>query len=323
MLQIFKSNQPFIALVIPLICAVLLLPILFMGHEEFYTQNLYNITWIKKSWILYLICLGAISASAMMVNRFLIKSNLYTVKNYIPAILYTVFTSTLILWTGFEWVIVANVFLVLSLMHFFAFFSEISVLNAFFRSGFWLGISVIFMPTFIFFLPAYFFILIQNRTFKIKEWLVLIIGVAFPFIYFLSASLFLDESLFTGFEINISISQYLNEIKAGDWPYITYNILAGLAVLIGLFYFFRSYRKNVKKTLIARNSFLYIIISCIPILGIYLINDSCNGMLGIALPMSCLISFSFFDEDNGAVPSLWFNILVLGILTTSIVYNYF
>ena len=290
MLQIFKSNQPFMSLVIPFIGALILMPLLYRTPEEIWHIQFLNTSWLMHSWVLYLMAVILVSVPAMMTNRFLIKSNLYDAKNFVPAIVYTLIASSFVLFTGVHPVHLAAVFLVHSLLFFFSTYNQIDVMNPHFRAGFWLGLAMLIVPVFGFFLVAYFIVLVRTRTFRFKEWIALPLGMSIPVIYMFSHFFFLNGHLQVPWQFTFSWSQTLLDWNELSISFKTFYIGLIVYAMIGIYFFFQSYSLNDKKMLTAKGSFIYVLLASVFCSVIALIQDNGMGLQSAIIPFSLLFS---------------------------------
>ncbi len=113
---------------------------------------------------------------AMLLSRMVIIHRLSRELSLIPGAVFILYCLTILESQVFDYIIVANLFFLLSLNSLFKLYKKYKPIGTIFNAGFWLGIAVmIYFPYAIFFISLIFG-LINLRNFDYKEFLQLLLG---------------------------------------------------------------------------------------------------------------------------------------------------
>ena len=146
-----------------------------------------------------IICFGI---GAVLISVYTIRQELVEKSNYIPSFLYVFFGAINLSNTLLHPSLVANVFILLSLIYITDTYREEEVLSKIFNGALFTSLATFFYINYAFFILFYFIALLILRAFNWREWLVTLLGLIAPvFVYFS-----------IGYLINIPFLDYLTYV---------------------------------------------------------------------------------------------------------------
>jgi hypothetical protein len=164
-------------------------------------------TGVFLSTLLNIVCLGI---GAVLISYYSIRQEAVEKTNYIPSFLYIFFSAITLNNSLVHPALVANIFILLSLISITDTYREEQVQSKIFNAAFFSSLAMFFYINSAFFIILFFIALLTLRPFSWREWLVSLLGLAAPvFIYCcicylvnLSFSDFFSHvtSLFTNFQ---------------------------------------------------------------------------------------------------------------------------
>lgn len=203
------------------------LPVIILFFLAFITLSLFSINSSKSynySHILYvllkknitstfaitLINLVFLGLGAVLISYYTVRQEVVEKTNYIPSFLYVFFGAITLNNTLLHPSLVANVFILASLIYVTDTYREEHVLSKIFNGALFTSLATFFYINYAFFIIFYFIALMILRPFNWREWLVTILGLIAPvFIYscigYLANITFMDFftyllNLFTNFQ---------------------------------------------------------------------------------------------------------------------------
>lgn len=193
LLKLFKSNQPYVLFLIPLLGVVLWVPSLFLNSNS--GVDVGNTTF-AYNWLFNLLNFSPIVPTIfalllLIVESFLlIRLNFNFIfienKTYLPSVIFLLIGSIISSYQALHPLLIGNLFLLLAINRAFIIDKKRNALKRYFESGFFLGLGAIFYPNLYVFIFIIWLTLIVLRTFNWREWLVSIIGLVTPFLFYLS-----------------------------------------------------------------------------------------------------------------------------------------
>jgi hypothetical protein len=195
------------------------LPVIILFFVAFITLSLFSTTNLRPTNynnILYsllqkhvtgtfsitLINLFFLGLGALLISIYTIRQEVVEKPNYIPSFLYVFFGAITLNNTLLHPSLIANVFILLSLMAITDTYREENVLSKVFNGALFTSLATFFYINYAFFILFYFIALLILRPFNWREWCMTILGLIAPvFIYFC-----------LGYLINIPFTDYLTYI---------------------------------------------------------------------------------------------------------------
>lgn len=244
MLKLFQSYSPFS--VIALLLATLVLKLFWIIHPEGVLVLEHQNAWAliveglqfilgKSNITMTFFAVVNLAGQALFFNRIANDADLFSMKNYLPALSYILFTSLLPEWNYLSASLISNWFLLFSLNGMLKLQSHASPRKIIFNIGFAIACAGMLSLPYLFLLFLLFVALSILRPFKFGEWVIGVLGFLTPF-YFLICILFLTDRLpeiLNWVPHNIElISHFATD---GLKPFICLGF-ALLMLVLGLFY---------------------------------------------------------------------------------------
>lgn len=158
---------------------------------------------ITSTFSITLINLLFLGLGALLISFYTIRQEVVEKSNYIPSFLYVFFGAITLNNTLLHPSLVANVFILLSLISVTETYREENVLSKIFNGALFTSLATFFYINYAFFILFYFIALLILRPFNWREWFIAILGLIAPvFIYFC-----------IGYLINIPFMDYLRYIS--------------------------------------------------------------------------------------------------------------
>lgn len=220
MIKYFSDNKSYILVLIPLfVLGHMLLEhyfptfdVLSVGQENLWKIDFEQFNfYLSKALVLILLCLNAI-----LINFVFNKIEFFNKFVYLPSILYILIVFLFPMSLRFGEDLIAHFFFVLSFYHLLEIHQNEDARNNTFLSGLFLGIASTFLPVYATFIFVIWFGIFTLRPFVMREYILPIVGLLFPFLgvvlvnpdflynYF-SVDSFLDYSQFGNYFIFIPI----------------------------------------------------------------------------------------------------------------------
>lgn len=240
MLKLFRSSSPYS--VIALFAIAIGLKLSFLIHPvqvaPFQDQTIWNFLMSlfglgKGSFGLTFFAIVNIVLQALYLNKTTREFDLFPYDSYLPALSYVLITSLMPEWNYFSAFLVANWFILAILYNLLKLYAQSDVAKSIFNIGAFVSLSAILVFPNILFLLLIFAGLAILRPFKIKEWVMVVLGILTP-VYFLVALLYLTDHILLLSEM-IPISFKLPLIHWHPKVYITLITLI-LLLVSGFFY---------------------------------------------------------------------------------------
>ncbi|MBK9478213.1 MAG: hypothetical protein IPO70_09810 [Bacteroidetes bacterium] len=252
----FKRNSTSSVLVVPGI-ALALWAIGFVHPTAAINKNTMPLfDWLCRATQSYpllqvILALVIVIAEAFLVNHICDKYNILSKKTNLPALLYVVLMSCCKLFLGLHPLLLANLFILLSINRIFSSYHKEEAFAHVFDAGFYIGIaSLFYFPAAILF-PMVWVGLIVIRTFVWREWIISFIGLLLPYL-FITTYYFWYEKLnfFLVDKIFYPSSDAKYSIETEPFSFIA---LAVFLVAFLLLSFFKLTRGLPVNTILSRN----------------------------------------------------------------------
>lgn len=295
MLKIFKSNQPFVNVIVVLITIALGLPIffteptivdanLFRFSEFFNTVN--NTTWLRYIlWCVFTIGIGYYLN--YIVNQYKLVNNNTHVPFIIYVVLQTLFPAALI----FSPIQLITVFILVILHQSNELYNTRKETLKTFNLGFFMGLAAILYLPIGFLMLLVWFIMRYYKPPYWKEYVVSLMGAFVPFVYMLAYYFIFNEFSIDKiyFIETAEISAPTNE----SWSLnqLLFFIVMGLVFLYALWHFVIATQKSVVRVRKYRSVMLLLILGIVLQHFIFLKNTTINAdfFALLSIPLSVII----------------------------------
>ncbi len=145
-------------------------------------------SYLKKIILALIILTGAFLLNFIAVNQEITAKN-----NFIPAFLYTLFANAASTKYIIEPILLANIFLLLSIYYLLNSYRQDHILAVFFNTGLCAGIATFFYAYYLILIPVLFIAMLILRTFVWREWVLLLLGIVTP-LYFYNSITYLSNT---------------------------------------------------------------------------------------------------------------------------------
>lgn len=199
--------------------------------------NLLNLREINKTALLllgFLFVLLHVFLITRLNSRFVLVEN----RNYLPAILYIIFTGTLNQIKYFNPILISNTFLIIAFWNLLSSYKKDKAFDSIFNIGFWIAVGSLFYSGLIYILPTFILGLFVLRTFNWREYFILLLGFSSPVFIIFSYLYLLDMpylDTLNQFMEYFNLKQDFSFLTLGN---ITYFSLFILLVLVSMFHLF-------------------------------------------------------------------------------------
>lgn len=177
-----------------------------------------------------LVCL---ITGAYLISYLCIKQEISDKQNLLPGFVFILFSSLLSINSTLHPALVASLFLLGSFHRIFSTYREELSLAAVFDSAFLLGIGALFYTPLIVFFVMPFISLMILKPFKIKEWILVILGLTLPFILSLALLFLFNKPILLLQEITLSSFIPFHKFSFGKGTFLIHSI-ATLLLALGL-----------------------------------------------------------------------------------------
>ena len=318
LLRLFKSNSIGIIFLLPVLAVILWSDIFMQNRENFvplpYSMPAYSfiMKYLSNEILSGVIALILITLQAfylMYINK---VYNFISKRTYLTSLIFVLISSAFLNLHYLHPAIIANIFILLTIVEVFDSYKKPRVFSASFNSGFLIAIAGLFYINANFFIIFVFLGLLVLHTFNWREWFAVILGFITPylitiFLYYLNGNL-QDLEIILNAIINHNSPKLI-------WP-ISYYLFSLVLSLIGIFSVIKlstSYSNNKIST---RNYFFLFTLLIVLIISIFIIIPfaSIELIVIIAIPVSYLLSNYYLSESNKIIQEVSFIVLLSSFL---------
>lgn len=316
-LRIFKSNQPILVFVIPLVAVALWLPNLLnpenISLESETTMPLSKglVDFFSNKLLFYHILAIIINViNAFLISRINNQYILISDRTYLPAFIY-LFLSAFIINSASSLLLLLNILLLLIILfRVFQIRSERNLLNVYFESGFLLGLGTLLYFNFWIFIFIIWIALIFLRSFYWREYFMVVLGLLAVY-FFIAAFYILSNNMeaLQQYYLNNMIvqSKYILSLKHTIF-YSTIGFIFFLSII--------SLNMNlIKKKVNTRKHYKILLWLCfVPLIAYFTLPNITKDIFFFsALPLSFIFANFYVDIKNKWAREFLFIVLLLGI----------
>lgn len=251
---------------------------------------------------------------AVCLNMLLSRFKMFQQITYLPAFTYIILTGLFPYWDVISSGLVANSLVIWILLKLLRLYDQNQPKTLEFNIGLIVGVSILLYESIAILIPVVLFALMIIRPFKLKEWLVLVIGILLPF-YFVLSYVYL-----TG-----TISDFRHYLPKLDWknPLVKaeLNLVLALSVigvqLIAGFYYWQ--QEQLRFIIQVRKYWgvLLLVLFLTLFQPILFSNQALYASAIVISPLACFISFAYGTPKRLYLPNLLFWLAI-----AVIVYNH-
>jgi len=325
MIRFFKSPQPTVLFIIPLIILPLWIQAFFI-HPFVVTDGgtfLYQAFagWLAKlpAFLVVFFAFALITLEAIYLNTIVNRHEVLYKQSYLPALLYALLMSMSVTVLNFHPLVLVNLILLRALDKTFMLFKNDSPISPLFDAAFLFAISSLFyLPAILFFI-LYLIALAILRPFNMREWIISCIGFALPY-FFLGIYFFLEDQFTAGWKSFFEglIPRTLPSVFHVDQPMLFLLIVVGTLLLISLLKLMGNFYKNTIRTRSSQQILmLFLLVSIASSFWMKAIPYYQITML--AIPAAVFLGYYFLSAKR----RIWISELLLWMMIVLIIWNHF
>lgn len=307
MIATFKKNNPSGKILLFLYAIVLKFP-LFFGSNKIqslstdgilykFLGNVINTIGASFTPIYGIISFSIILFQALQINRICTEQKLHKQNNYLTGMVYLLITSLFPEWFSLSAPLMASTLILLAFGKICTLYYNNNPKTNLFYIGLIIGIAAfISFPSILFLLLAFVGIFIA-RSFNIKEWIIVFIGITIP-LYLFTGYLFITDKFYLYKLPKFNFSK-VNFIHSNI--FVVSLCLLFVCLALGIFFISQNFNRQVVQT---RKSwqllfFYFIIAALIPIANA---NTNFTFWILTAIPAAPIISAAFFYPTKKWLP---------------------
>lgn len=244
---------------------------------------------------------------ALRLNHLFTDHRMYSKINYLPAMVYILLTGVFTEWSSLNPALIINTVLIWFFAKTIRLYSNPNPKALLFNIGILTAVSIILYHPSVLLIPVAFFALMVLRPFIVTEWIVLIMGVIFPY-YLLASYLYLTDRL-QSIKNYIPLWQFnLPNIQNRIVFFITIAVIV-IVLLMGLFYWQQENRRlliQVRKNWVVLLAMFFVLL---PLPFIHK-NAGIESFILCIVPASPIIAKGFLAPKKNTIPALMFWALI-------------
>jgi len=308
LIGVFRSNQKLVNLITILLTIILWLPAFFMEVDvEFSHLITTNIKWVDIVISIFLIAAQSIYLNVIVNEYKLVKEN-----THLTSLIFLIVNSSCLLLLNLNQVLIANTFILVAFHQLLRMYNLKNNYATLFNASFLIAIaSLIYLPSI-----AYFILLlvtlIYTATPKWRDFMISLIGLSVPFIYFITYK-FVFGSLF---EIDFNNYQAsIFDIQPNEVTFFLQLFFIILSVII-LLAFVRLLPILGKSVVRVKKMLIIVVLMLVVGLTTLLLNgfDYFATFLMISIPLSIIIANFFQNIKKAWLAELLFLTLIGGLI---------
>lgn len=242
-------------------------------------------------------------SQALRLNHLFTDHRMYSKANYLPAMIYILLTGVFTEWGTLSPALIINTVLIWFFAKAVNLYNSHNPKTQVFNIGLLTGVSIILYHPSALLIPVAFFALLVLRPFIITEFVILLMGVIFPF-YLLASYLYLTDRL-------LSIKNYIPLFQL-NLPDIQNRILFFITIaliiiifLMGLFYW---QQENRRLLIQVRKNWTVLLAMLLILLPVPFINKNAGieSLILLIVPASPIIAKGFLAPKKNTVPAIMF-----------------
>lgn len=318
MLSFFRTNHLAISALLVFYAAVLHLPTLLSpekvalpasAHAGIWGVWVYEQTGYQGL-IPAILTIILLLVHAILINTMVSNNRLASVVSLFPGLFYILIASSLPDFLSFSPIHIANTFYILALWALMGTYKQPTCADRIFNIGMWLGIASLFYPLYLFFFLVAFIGLNILRAYKIREWLMVVSGIAVPYIL-VAVYCFWKDSLDVFIKLQFEEPfQLFNFANQSGWEHWVGLAFFAFLILIALGSF-GLYNFKMQLQVQKKISVLY---WALLISGLSVFIQKGAGtehLLVAAVPLGIMLSFNFINMSARWAEMLHLVLLVL------------
>ncbi|MBN2668386.1 MAG: hypothetical protein JXR60_04075 [Bacteroidales bacterium] len=318
MLRFFKSNSIGLVFILPLLVLLIWSDIFGVKEDNFvplpYSMPAYALVMKVMP---NLIVSGIVAMLLIIVQAFYlvyinVVYNFISQRTYLTSLLFVLISSAFLNLHYLHPAIIANIFVLFTIVEIFSSYRQPKVYKATFNAGFWVAVAGLFYINANFLILFVLISLLVLHTFNWREWTAALIGFSIPYAITLFLYYFFDK--WTDLEHIIDAIVEFHSPK-WHWP-LAYYLYSGLLLALGIISILKlssTYSNNKVST---RSYFTLFTtqLSLLTLVFIFVPFASIEVIVLMAVPLSYLMSNYYLSKGNNWIQQISFSILLVGFI---------
>ncbi len=321
MLNIFRSFNPYAVFVLFLVAIVFKLA--FLVHPVMpYRIAESPYLWLKladfmesalghSAFLLTFFAIVNLFGQAIYLNRIASTHHLYPKASYLPAMGYVLLTSLFKDWNYLSATLVSNWLLLAMLSGMLQLYAAPDARKQIFNIGCCISLAAMLVFPNIAFILLLLLALAVLRPFKISEWMVGLLGLLTP-LYFLAGILFLTDNLHLLPKMAAIGFRLPDRLARPEIVIAAFSVIA-LLMTTGVYYL----NTFMSRMLIQNKKWWYVVIGSFfvsLIAGTFTIAKGYNQWLGVLVPVTFIVTNTWFEERHKWLPRVFIYVLMAVII---------
>lgn len=297
MLQIFRNHNPYVVILLIVVTIVLKfyylthpLPVIVLEHQGIWDLLTNWLGWQNGSPLFFtFLALLNVLGQAIYLNKIVLSAQLYQYKTYLPAFSYVLLTSFMPEWNYLSVYMLSNWFVLGLFANVVKLGDTADARKLIFNSGIMVAMAAIMVASNAFLIFILIVGMVVLRSFRLSEWMLLLLGALTPF-YFTLGTLFLLDQLpfFTQlFSLDLMV---LPDLSAFSLQEILLPIIViGFYLLLGMW----SLNTMSSKMLVQVKKLWIIIIAAFfisTLAGFFNVSEGFYAWISALLPLSIIFA---------------------------------
>lgn len=244
-----------------------------------------------------MVAMALLLLQAFFLNYFVSEHRLASEVSLFPGLFYILASSMLPEFLHLSPLLMANTFFLIVLAEIFAIYKKVDCADRIFNIGFWAGVGALFYPSYLFLIVVGFVGLNILRAFRLRERLMLLIGLLAPYIL-ISAYFFWTDQFFAFWQGRLPAGfAFLDFISTPNLLVFRSLAIFGILILVALF----SYRSYLFKQNMQAQRKINILFWSLLATAFTLLMQADIGighLLVTAVPIGIMLSFNFIRMPN-------------------------
>ncbi len=301
-LQIFRTNQPLVLLLVILMAAVLRASGLLLPSQPDYQAGYFLSEFVfdligTNNILAWSLALLLVVFQSVYINAFMNNYRMMREINYMPGAIYAVLVSSIPDFIYLSPVLMAQTFVIIAAEQIFNIYRKPDASKSIYNIGFWLGVAGLFYYPAVFLFLGGFIGLSTMRAFRLNEYVIMIVGFCTPVYLGMVAYFVITGHLYTldpeGIRGQFAIFGFL-DLSAGRWIQLTGFVIYIFWALFSMQIHFSKNNISVQKILNVCMWFLLLIVFTF----IYKPGYGFEHLLFLGMPLVVLITYSFLSMQR-------------------------
>ena len=223
-------------------------------------------------------------ANVFVFDLFMTSQEISEKNNHVPAFLLGIFLCYPISQNPLHPMLFAQLILCAAMWYFISVYKSDKAFSSLFNGAFFLSVATVFYPPYIVFIPICFICLLILRTFSLREWFLVLIGIILPYFFYISLLFLFDKNMQQP-ALNLANSFHAPSIPSNLKSSFIINLTVGFIALCALVFFLIKTVSNIIKTQKSFMIFMWVGLLSIPIWFIVNAGGTFSALLS-AMPLS-------------------------------------